>query len=283
MKVSALTTVLLSLFCLSAIAQTDASKQASRGTTQNYDEIPNVDIDSVSLILEIPSAETQGSNGTGVAYDPVKKLYYTAFAGNASYPLVVFDAKGNAVSSGVTTTIDVRGLWYNSKTATLEANGYNEFGTVKYLLDKKGIPYSTSTLIAGMNQPDANSVGVFDAVHNEILFLEMSDFDGVVHRYSRTTGKALGDIELKGMDDMGLYNNTSMVYTGIKGAEIGIVDYELAIIYLFDISTGEISKQVTLPLDASVEERFNFAFANGMFWFFDTINRAWYGYKMPKQ
>lgn len=272
----------LVLLSISANAQTDADKQTTRSNTQTYEDVPNVDIDSVSAVLEIPDNVSAGSNGTGLAYDPVKKLYYSAFAGNSTFPFIVFKSNGKVLDDKNTTMIDVRGLWYNPKTAAIEANGYAEFGIVQYQLDKNGVPTSHKTLFEGQNQPDANSVGVLDPVHNEILFLEMSDYDGVVHRYSRTTGKELGVIELKNLDDLALYNTTTMVYTGIKGAELGIVDYELAIIYLFDVSTGENTKQVTLPLDAVVEDRFNFAFANGMFWFFDTVYRKWYGYRMPK-
>ncbi|MFN8285846.1 MAG: hypothetical protein U0V74_03780 [Chitinophagales bacterium] len=283
MKIYSLT-LLLCLLSIGSFAQTDAAKKsASRGTTQSADDIPNIDIDSASIVLTIPSSATDGTNGAGLAYDPVKKLYYSAFAGNVSYPMVVFDAKGNVVSADASTIIDVRGLWYNAKTSSIEANGYAEFGIVKYAFDKKGIPVSTTPIFSGKNQPDDNSVGVFDPVHNEILFLEMDENYATIYRYSRSTGKEVGKIELDELDYLGSYNNTAIAYTGIKGAEIAIVDYEVAIIYLFDVSSGKMVKQVTLPLDAVVEERFNFTFTNGMFWFFDTAYREWVGYKMPKQ
>ncbi len=275
--------IVLAVLGLTATAQTDAAKQTNRSHVQTYDDVPNIDIDSFSAVLEIPQGVSEGTNGTGLAYDPVKKLYYTAFAGNSTFPLIVFKPDGKVVDDNTTTMVDVRGLWYNPKTAAIEANGFAENGIIQYQTDKNGVPTNYKMLFEGQNQPEANSVGVLDPAHNEILFLELEDGVGTVHRYSRNTGKELGVIELQDLDDLALYNTTAMVYTGIKGAELGIVDYELAIIYLFDISTGENTKQVTLPLDTVVEERFNFAFANGMFWFFDTAYRTWYGYKMPKQ
>lgn len=285
MKSKTLLSTLIGLFILfQAQAQSDAEKRTNQqgSGSASSGSVPNVDISEVALTLSIPSYVSAGTNGAGVAYDPVRKLYYTAFAGNSSYPLIVFDDEGRVVNDTGSTQIDVRGLWYNSKTSSLEANGYSDYGIVQYVMNKRGVPSTNKTLFSGTNQPDDNSVGAFDPVHNEILYFNLADDYGYaeVVRYSRSTGKKLGDFELQNFDDLGSYNNVA-VYTGIKGSEIAIIDYDLAIIMMYDISSGKETKEVTLPLSAVVEDRFNFAFANGMFWLFDTNAREWNGYKMP--
>jgi hypothetical protein len=114
-----------------------------------------------------------GTRGAYVAYNPVLKLYYAAFAGNASYPMAVFNAKGKLLSEpDRATNADLRGLWYNPLTKSLQGNCYNEGGWVNYKLDKAGMPDYPSSLLdtEGMYQPDEQSVGVFDPKLKTVYF-----------------------------------------------------------------------------------------------------------------
>ena len=71
------------------------------------------------LRLQMP--EGSGSNGASVAWHPVLKRYYAAFAGNADFPLGIFDEKGKRLSAdNLTTQIDVRGLWYNENPGRID-------------------------------------------------------------------------------------------------------------------------------------------------------------------
>lgn len=65
-----------------------------------------------SLKLEVK--QNSETNGSGLAYNPQTQLYYAVIAGNASYPLVVFDASGNNVYT-TNAGNDMRGHWYNQK------------------------------------------------------------------------------------------------------------------------------------------------------------------------
>ena len=52
-----------------------------------------------------------GTRGAAVAWHPLLKKYYAGFAGNVSYPLAVFDVKGERLSGeDLTTMEDLRGL-----------------------------------------------------------------------------------------------------------------------------------------------------------------------------
>lgn len=52
-----------------------------------------------------------GNNGGSVVWHPVLKKYYASFAGNASYPMGVFDPTGKLISpEDIETMFDTRGL-----------------------------------------------------------------------------------------------------------------------------------------------------------------------------
>lgn len=251
----------------------------AKASSAASDTVAIITLDSISMQLRIPASVTKGSNGAGVAYNPVKKLYYAAFAGNTSFPMVVFNAKGEVVTDTCTTMIDVRGIWYNPKTATLEANGYAQHGMVQYKLNKAGVPSSFTYLFSNSPQPDDNSVAAYDPVHDELLYFESDYPELYIDRYSKSTGKSLDALYMNiGETDVD-YLNTTVVYTGIKGAEIAVVDFDLNVIHLFNLDGNE-TRYVNLPDDTVVEEQFNFAYANGMFWLFDTASRVWNGYKV---
>jgi len=127
-----------------------------------------------------------GANGAGVAWNPLAKRYYAAMAGNAKYPLSVFDATGKLLSPPEQEAkFDIRGLWYNTDTKTLQANGYNDFGWAEYLMNTKGFPTGANVLHEGMNQPTTQSAGTFDGKDKVVLFFNE---EGNVDVYSVTEG-----------------------------------------------------------------------------------------------
>jgi hypothetical protein len=69
------------------------------------------------------------------------------------------------------------------------------------------------------------------------------------------------------------------VYTGIAGAEAGVLNIVENQIELYDYKTGFLSQKLALPESTVTEAAFNFSFANGLYWLFDIPNRVWIGYK----
>jgi hypothetical protein len=232
-----------------------------------------------------------GTRGAGVAWHPVQKKYYAAFAGNWGYPLAIFDIKGNRLSpDNSTTREDLRGIWYNPETKEIQGNTYSDYGWFKYAMDSKGLITSSETLISGMNQPDAQSVGAYNFKDKKVLFIH----DGFLYSYDITDGLEISSQEVNwgkkkpttsGGDlaeyggSFENYNKWSLIYTGIAGAEIGFLNFENKQIELYDYATCHLSKVLTLPDGASVEPTFNFAYANGVYWLFDMEGRKWHGYK----
>lgn len=230
-----------------------------------------------------------GINGASVAYNPKEKLYYAAQAGNMEFPLVVFNANGRVVSEAdQKTMIDVRGLWYNPKTKQLEGNAYNEFGWFSYDLNKKGLPEKLKVKKEGLYQPDQNSAGVLNTDDNEVLFLDGLNIvcystDGIDKRKSiqlhfgamnsnETNTLSVTDFEQS-------YNTSSIIYSGTKGAEIGLLNVTTKQVELYNIKTGYMSQIIKLPVQFEVETRFNFSHSNGIYWLFDKQTRKWNGYK----
>ncbi len=74
------------------------------------------------LVLQMP--EDDGSNSASVVWHPLTKKYYTSMAGNASYPMGVFNEKGKLIQDDM-----------DADYAILE-----EFGIIRYLKSYNLIP-----------------------------------------------------------------------------------------------------------------------------------------------
>lgn len=235
-------------------------------------------------VLELVMPGTDGSNGAAVVWNPAQKKYYAVFAGNETFPMAVFDVAGKEVSDGeLTAGYDLRGMWYNPKTKAIEANCYDSTGWVTYKLDAKGLPGIPDIFLPGMNQPSSQSVATFNPKTNGIYFLST---DGIsVYKMDGTPSSTLtlkktatGD-EIEFSADNPAYNNTTVIFTGIPKAELGVLNIEEKKIDLFSSSTGIFSNSWAIPDDVPLYSYFNFSYANGIVWFFDKDTRIWMGYK----
>jgi hypothetical protein len=235
--------------------------------------------------IKIPEG---GANGAAVVYNPKEKLYYAAQAGNEAFPLVIFNGDGDVQSEeGQATLIDVRGMWYNPKTKQIGGNGYKEFGWYRYELNNNGMPEKIDIFKQGRYQPDDHSPGVFNTADNEVLFLnglEIACYTTDGKSKDKTIALHIGQRSNKDKQtDAALfeqnYNTRSIIYTEIKGSEIGLLNTLQKQVELYDIATGYITQIVKLPLDFTPESFFNFSYSNGIYWVFNKTNRNWYGYR----
>jgi hypothetical protein len=242
--------------------------------------------------LQMPKTaddDMPGTRGASVVWHPVQKKYYASFAGNMGYPMAVFDVKGKRLSTDdLTTMMDTRGLWYNPATKLVYGNGYADMGWFSYTLDKTGIPTETVSIREEMNQPGEQSVGAYNPLTKQVIFLNFSQVftynaDGIlldslaIHwGRKKSDGPADNeDIHISNED----HNSTSVIYTGIKGQELGFLNITNKQVELYDIKTGYLTKVLSLPETATVEGFFNFAYANGIYWLFNIELRKWSGYK----
>ncbi|RXK61460.1 hypothetical protein ESA94_00115 [Lacibacter luteus] len=270
---------------VSAIMGTESAAEEKKNENSNNSGIKTVTASQV-MKIKIPSG---GANAASVVYNPKTKKYYAAQAGNMNFPLVIFDEDGAVISDQEQTTmIDVRGLWYNPKTKDMEGNGYNDNGWFTYEMGKNGIPEKVKVQKQGLSQPDANSAGVLNTNDNEVLFLSGLNIvcyntDGTDKRktiqihFGATS--AADDTQLSIADFENTYNIRSLIFTGTKGVEIGVLNVAKKQVELYDIKTGYMKQTIKIPAEFAIETYFNFSYANGIYWLFDKNERYWYGYR----
>jgi hypothetical protein len=232
-----------------------------------------------------------GTRGASVVWHPVQKKYYAVMAGNAGYPIAAFDAAGKRLSGKNDEALnDVRGLWYNPVSKRIEGNTYSDNGWFFYKLNSLGMIESSEILFEDQNQPNEQCVGAYDPDTKQVLFLDGSQ----VYSYSIADGAASesklvlhwgraekdGPDEEEGPTEPSEYHNTStVVFTGVAGAEIGALNTDIKQIELYSKKIGFMTQVLKLPDTATAETIFNFAFANGIYWLFDMEKRIWTGYK----
>ncbi|MDX2285897.1 MAG: hypothetical protein NW241_17140 [Bacteroidia bacterium] len=217
-----------------------------------------------------------GRNGASVAWNPVRQLYYAAIAGNTAFPLETFSATGRNLSAAEA-GFDFRGLWWDPKARALMGNGYSESGWWMASLTSSGHASGDGEVaIAGMNQPEEQSVGAYDPASKRIAFLGESQ----VVLYSPKTGAQGKAIALNGVpcswDEV---NYTSAICTGSKTYTYGILEYEARRVHFFS-RKGAFTGSIRLPDDAPANFAFCFAYANGLMWLFDIDARVWIGYEI---
>lgn len=231
-------------------------------------------VGSVKLKIE----QYEGTNGASVVYNPEKQLYYTVFAGNATYPLETFDKNGNNLFQKVAGA-DMRGMWWNPKTHGLEGNCYADGGIVSIGINEYGLAegYEGTILYGSYNQPSENAAGVFDPKAKEILYFD----GGIIWGHSRKNGKLTKTLIVPFLPvDIANINWSSMVFTGVPTMEYGLLDYVEKKIYLFDKKSWDNTGTVTLPVGTKVYDKFNFSYANGFVFLFDQDEREWTGYRI---
>ncbi|MBP6430836.1 MAG: hypothetical protein KA319_03635 [Ferruginibacter sp.] len=233
---------------------------------------------TLKKIMEMQMPEGDGANGSCVVYHPTTKKYYIPMIGNASYDLVTFDANGKQ-QKVQSVNNDLRGLWYNPKTKKIEGNCYADGGWVSYTVSAKGEVTSDATPIhEGSKQPSDQSVGVFNAKEAKVYFLSTTGVS--VNNLKAEEEKTIELKTAKDADpiifdnDNEYYNTTSLIYTGIPKAEIGLLNVLEKRIELFNSATGIKTTEWMLPDSvAELKQSFNFAYCNGMVWLFDKENR----------
>lgn len=247
---------------------------------------------TLQKVLELKIPREGGANGACVTWHPVQKKYYAAMAGNTSFCMGIFDVKGKLVSPPEQETMfDVRGFWYNPNSKKLQVNGYKDFGWAEYKLAANGNLSDITVTQTGLHQPNDQSVGAYNSKDNVLCFfnddggldvydLATAEYKTNIDLYLGTEIKDSADADLSSNYDLiDDYNSSTVIYTGIKGTEIGLLNFIDMKIELYNIKTGYLAKKLKFPEDAPVQEFLNFAYCNGIYWLFDKETRTWIGYK----
>lgn len=216
---------------------------------------------------------SSGTNGSAVAWNSDKKVYYAVIAGNATFPLETFSETGKLLYESEA-GIDIRGLWYNPKTKKLEGNGQGTNGIFSYNLNASGEPRGAEILYEGQNQPDIQSVGAFDAKKQTVYFL---DGDAIVPYKLKGVKKGKSIALINNPVSFDKMNYTTVIFTNRKNEEFGLLHPQRKTVYLFNLK-GKYTGKIDFPDNAITHDAFRFSFANGKIWLYDTKTRSWTGY-----
>jgi hypothetical protein len=234
-----------------------------------------------------------GENGGTVAMHGQKRYYYATLIGNKTFPIAFFDGDGERMSPpDLALLADIRGLWYNKNERTFFGNGFGKNGWYKYIMDEEGLPYDIVPLFEGQQQPAIQSVAAYHAQEDVVYFLT----GAAAVAYQGTSGKVLpekmkiiktgytvkqpppANLSLDTFQRMPQYN-TTLVYTGVRNGEFGLLNIQSRTIELYSAGNGLLTQRLQLPPDAVVKEQFNFAFCNNTYWLYDASSRSWIGYQ----
>lgn len=248
-------------------------------------------VKDLKKVMTLKIDRAGGANAAAVVWHPQLQRYYAAQAGNAAFPLEIFDSKGTMISDdNLATMIDIRGLWYNAQRKTLQINAYNDLGWAEYKMNSNGIPEGVRRMPGATGQPTENSAAAYDAVNDVVYFFDNAASTLNRHQILNSAPEAKIPLYLgaatkdefeahKKNEHPEYYNETVVVYTGNKGAEVGMLNITSRRIELYDIGTGYMTQALNLPDDATVEASLDFSYANEIYWLFDTKYREWKGYK----
>lgn len=219
-----------------------------------------------------------GTNGVSVTYNPSTQLYYTVFAGNSMYPIEVHSSSGTSIATQEV-GFDVRGMWYNPSTKTIQGISYDNQGGFEIKLNTDGtIMGSNATSFSyGM---DGQSVATYAVKKKSVMFVEGNT------AYFFKPGKSKSKPLTLSPTDMNTTLNTNgPMYTGVKNYEIALFEAETMTVHLFSASSGKETGKVALKAGscAAIEEvpsYFRVSYCNDRVFLFDTYSRTWTGYKL---
>jgi hypothetical protein len=221
-----------------------------------------------------------GTNGSGVAYDANSKTYFVAIAGNSSFPLESFKVNGKTATTIQANEAgeDLRGLWCDPKVHALQANLAGDGGWVSRAVASNGNVGPWKSLAGGQNQPEFQSVGTYDAKKKAVLFYDASNYQLELRKTkSPSSFKAISlDANEVNPED---FNATSVGYTGVKGYEYALLDFNNSRLVYFN-SKGKVAGSTKLPNDAPVYDYFAFGIANGKLFLYNKEARVWHAYEI---
>ena len=241
------------------------------------------DLKSVSLKpkagLQLAVKGEGGVNGSAVTWIEAFKNYYAVVAGNADYPLETYSENGEHLQT-IYAGADLRGLWYNPEYHILEANMFDYHDIVSFEVNEDGLLYDEDPLEEVFELPVDEPQGVFCLNSSHKVYVWYSNAENELVFMNTESGEISGRLKLKLPAASDAMNHTTVVFTGIKGGEYGLLNYREKSVYLVDQLTCNVSATIELPKDAITHDGFRFSYANGHVWLFDAGKRVWTGYRI---
>ncbi len=220
----------------------------------------------------------EGTNASAVTYIPGPKVYVTCIAGNEEFPIEVFNREGKTIAS-LAAGMDLRGIWYNPATNSLEANGYGDGGWFSCYVDANGVPSGEWREIrSGQHQADPQSV--LSYIPSAKKLVTLAPADNSFSYWGRKNGKEKVRYQHGTPGDTDWYFNPYCAsYTGNDDYPIAVLELNGEQILYFDLKG--MYKGAT-KIDGGIPEMdgFRFAFANRHAFIYDETSRTWNAYRV---
>ncbi len=245
---------------------------------------------TLQKVISLKIDRAGNTDAAAVAWHPVQKKYYAAQAGMDA-PMMVFDEKGKKIAAtGLKTGVDVRGFWYNPAARTLQVTTAGNAGWYEYALDDRGVPENRRKIGIETSQQDLQAVGAYAAGMNSVYFFDHNTASVESRMLTGLPGATkiklhLGSALKDNISDEAIakrksrYNQTTIVYTGIAHAEIGLLNIADKQVELYDGETGLMTQVLKLPPSAPTSASLNFSYSNNIYWLYDKAAKEWDGYK----
>lgn len=219
---------------------------------------------------------SEGTNASAVVWVPNGGFYMTCIAGNETFPLEAFSAKGENLYSGEV-GIDIRGMWYNPKTEHIEANAVGENGWFETAISSKGKPAGDwKQIVNGQFQPDFQSVLSYIPSKKKLVTFYDNNFSywGRKNHKEKLRFQHATPFEAKWE-----INPTTACYTGNKDFPIALLELNEGKLLYFDLK-GKYLGETVFPDGTFSIEAFRFSFANGLAFLYDSYTRTWNAYQV---
>ncbi len=230
-----------------------------------------------ALAFTYTFSSSDGTNASAVTYVPGPNVYITCIAGNSNYPLEVFNREGKTISTAGA-GIDLRGIWYNPATNSLEGNCAGEEGWFSTPLNAQGIPSGDWSLIRqGQLQPDFQSVMSYITPKKKLVTITA---DNSFSFWGRKNGKEKVCFQHGTPGDTDWYFNPySAAYTGNDAFPLAVLELNGEQILYFSLKGQYLG---ATKIDGGLPEMdgFRFSFANRNAFVYDESARTWSAYRV---
>ena len=230
-----------------------------------------------ALAFTYTFSNSDGTNASAVTYVPGPNVFITCIAGNSDYPLEVFNREGKTISTAPA-GLDLRGIWYNPATNSLEGNCAGEEGWFSTPLDAQGIPSGDWSLIrSGQCQPDFQSVLSYVTAKKKLVTITA---DNSFSFWGRKNGKQKVCFQHGTPGDTDWYINPYTAgYTGNDAYPLAVLELNGEQILYFSLKGQYLG---ATKIDGGLPEMdgFRFAFANRNAFIYNEVTRTWNAYRV---
>jgi len=224
----------------------------------------------------------QSHGGSSVGYNPVNDQYYVTGIGTSSYGGQVFDASGTSVGSTQPVGVDVRSVYYDYNSGTMNTLSYNaksgtssgRDGVYQMGLDGNGVFTGSNTRVMTQLSGlfNAQSVAAYDSIRDRFY----SYGGGNVLVTDSITGALDFTVALESVSGFSLQSN-SIAYASEYELLIGL-DFSLDQAIIWDLGGALLG--TSQLADLNYNDRYGLGYANGQLFVADSGRTNYYGFNI---